>query len=41
MPPKMAKNMVANSSDPTTLRPNLPPTEKAGNQFNSMNLPDF
>lgn len=41
MPPKALKNVIADSTDPATLRPDLPQTASTGRRFKPMDLPDF
>ncbi|CZR52909.1 uncharacterized protein PAC_02786 [Phialocephala subalpina] len=41
MGPKRMKNVVSDSSDPATFRPDLPPATKTGAKFYGMKLPDF
>lgn len=41
MPPMANPEVVPDSTDPGTLRPDLPPAIKTGSRFIPMNLPDF
>lgn len=41
MPPKVMKDVVSDSTDPATKRPDLPPAKKVGQTFYGMNLPPF
>jgi hypothetical protein len=41
MPPKSLKGVVADRTDPATLRPDLPPEPVTGTGFIPMNCPDF
>jgi hypothetical protein len=41
MPPKATKDVVSDSTDPATKRPNLLPAQKTGSAFLGMKLPDF
>jgi hypothetical protein len=41
MPRKAVKNVIADSTDPATTRPDLPPEERVGTGFIPMDLPYF
>lgn len=41
MPSKHTQSIIADSTDPATTRPDIPPTETTGASFHGMNLPDF
>ena len=41
MPPKAMQQVVADSTDPATTRPNLDPVTKTGSGFKPMDLPPF
>jgi hypothetical protein len=41
MPPKQLKQVKADSTDPATLRPDIPPETVTGSRFQPMKCPDF
>jgi hypothetical protein len=41
MPLKAIQQVVVDSTDPTTTRPNIPPVEKTGSGFIPIDLPPF
>jgi hypothetical protein len=41
MPPKITRDVISDTTDPTTKRPDFLPVQKTKNQFLGLDLPDF